>query len=116
VTVYVDDMRLRARVGRLDARWSHMLADSEGELVEFARRLGLRPDWIQHAGDPALVHFDVTDTKRREALRLGAVSISWREAGLRTRAIRRGLDPAAWRPETVDGLRADSALFDEATG
>jgi Protein of unknown function (DUF4031) len=81
MTVYVDDMRLRARVGRLDARWSHLLADDVDELHAFARGIGLRRSWFQ--GPPGHhPHYDVTDTKRRQAIQAGAKAITWREAGL----------------------------------
>jgi hypothetical protein len=73
MTVYVDDYRVPARVGRLNARWSHMMADTLDELLTFADQLGLRRAWLQDKASG--VHFDVTDTKRAEAFRLGAVSI-----------------------------------------
>lgn len=76
MTVYVDDMRRPARVGPVTSLWSHLLADSTAELNEFAARLGLRAAWIQHAGRRT-EHYDLTDDKRDEALRLGAVSISY---------------------------------------
>lgn len=74
MTVYVDNMRMRARVGRVTANWSHMMADSLDEPLTFADRLGLRREWLQDKASG--VHFDVTDTKRDEAIRLGAVPIS----------------------------------------
>jgi len=76
VTVYVDNMRRPARVGRLNARWSHLLADTPAELAEFAARMGLNPQWIQHAGTPR-EHYDLTDARRAEAIRLGAVEITY---------------------------------------
>lgn len=90
MTVYVDDMQRAARVGRLNAVWSHLLADSSDELLEFAARLGLEQRWIQHAGTH-LEHFDVTESKRQEALRLGAVSIRYgREGAMLTMSKARG--------------------------
>jgi hypothetical protein len=84
MTVYVDDMNLRADVpnGRnvVRGRWSHLYADSEAELREFAERLGLRPEWIQHPGETG-VHFDVTASVRQRAIRQGARAVTWREAG-----------------------------------
>lgn len=73
MAVYVDDWRMPARVGRLSARWSHLMADSREELDAFARRLDLRSDWLQdkHSG----LHYDVTDSVRARAFRLGAVSL-----------------------------------------
>lgn len=74
MTVYVDDMRMPARVGRISAKWSHLMADTDDELHEFAARLGLKRSWHQKPGTP-LSHYDVTDSKRDEALRMGAVPI-----------------------------------------
>lgn len=91
MTVYIDDMQRPARVGRLNAVWSHLMADTSEELVAFARTLGLNTRWIQKAGTP-LEHFDVTEPKRQHALRLGAVPIRYGSegAGL-TRAKRDGV-------------------------
>jgi hypothetical protein len=94
VTVYVDDYRVRAKVGRLDARWSHLTADTEAELHEFAERLGLRRAWYQRQckgcrpGRCYHWHYDVTDSRRTAAIRLGARAITWREMGAVVRARR----------------------------
>jgi hypothetical protein len=76
MTVYVDDMRRPARVGRIRARWSHLMADTHDELMAFAARLGLRPEWIQHAGSYR-EHFDLTEPHRAKALELGAHAITY---------------------------------------
>lgn len=84
MTVYVDDWRQQAKVGRHTARWSHMFSDtSDDELHEFAARLGLRRSYFQKADDPIQLrrHYDVTENVRVKALALGAVAITWREAG-----------------------------------
>jgi hypothetical protein len=47
MTVYVDDARIPARVGRWDSSWSHLFADTQDELHAFAARLGLRRSWFQ---------------------------------------------------------------------
>jgi hypothetical protein len=93
--VYVDDMRMHAQVGRLRARWSHLTADTTDELHTFAELLGLKRAWFQPAkvfadtarnrergvvGQPgwgSRDHYDVTDSKRDEAIRLGALSCRW---------------------------------------
>lgn len=84
MTIYVDDMRMPANVGSVCARWSHMMSDepvgTSIELLSFAVRLGLRPDWIQHPGT-MMEHFDLTDTKRDLALRLGARAIGYGREG-----------------------------------
>lgn len=76
MTVYVDDMRRLATVGRFTARWSHLMADTDEELHEFAARIGMRRSWHQKAGTP-LSHYNVTDSRRDHALRLGAVPIGY---------------------------------------
>src|SRR5262249_2723281 len=83
MSVYVDNARIPARVGRLSARWSHLTADTPGELHAFAVRIGLRRSWFQTCKNPPMCppercphwHYDVTDTKRREALNAGAQPI-----------------------------------------
>lgn len=80
MTVYVDDYRREAKVGNLQGRWSHLLADTSEERMEFARRLGLQPAWLQHAGTP-LEHFDVVETVRSRAIRAGARPITYRQSG-----------------------------------
>ena len=93
MTVYVDDARIPARVGRLSSTWSHLIADTQDELHEFASRLGLRRSWFQDptkTGKPFKAkpgsraaqnwHYDVTEGKRRQAVALGAVEVTSREA------------------------------------
>lgn len=80
MTVYVDNLRMPARVGRIQANWSHLTADSTEELLAFAAKVGLRPSWIQNPGHVWKEHFDVTDTKRALAIKLGAREITMREA------------------------------------
>lgn len=74
MTVYVDDMRLPARVNAVTARWSHLMADADDELHAFAKKLGLKREWAQRSGTWES-HPDVTDRLRTAAIRLGAVPI-----------------------------------------
>jgi hypothetical protein len=74
MTVYVDDMLLPATVGRTTSRWSHMFADTSEELIAFARKLRLSDAWIQYPGTYK-EHYDLTETVRNKALRLGAVNL-----------------------------------------
>mgnify|MGYP000967534893 CR=1 FL=1 len=70
MTVYVDDMRRRANLTGRPARWSHLMADTRDELMQAALDLGLRFEWIQHAGTHR-EHFDVTETVRQVAIARG---------------------------------------------
>jgi hypothetical protein len=76
VAVYVDDMRVQATAGSVTARWSHLQADTPEELARFARRLRLRPEWVQSPGTWQ-EHYDVTDRVRDKAIELGAVPIGY---------------------------------------
>lgn len=80
MTVYVDNMRMPARVGSINAKWSHLTADTKAELHEFAQSIGLRREWFQEdASFPTHWHYDVTDGKRALAIQRGAVPIDIRE-------------------------------------
>lgn len=86
MTVYVDDSHIPARVGRLTAKWSHLFADTQDELHAFAASIGLKRSWFQ-AGKPRpdgtpsdLWHYDVTDSKREQAIAAGAKAVTWRES------------------------------------
>lgn len=55
---------------------SHLAADSLEELHEAAKSIGLREEWFQ-AGH--LPHYDLCQSKKRLAIRQGAVRISTKE-------------------------------------
>lgn len=50
----------------------HMIADTEQELVAFAKQIGLKPEWIQRK---RLLHFDLTASKRMVAIKKGAIEL-----------------------------------------
>jgi Protein of unknown function (DUF4031) len=104
MTVYVDDVRIPARVGRLEARWSHLTVGPDDDIAElhaFAARIGLRRSWFQDKKWPR-AHYDVTESKRQEAIRAGAVAITWEVGGrMRNEAIARrraGIEARQWQP------------------
>ncbi len=72
--------------------WSgggHLQADTLDELHEFADRLGLRRSWLQtRSGRPWNDHYDLTAQARDDAIALGAVPVSWRQAVRRNRRVR----------------------------
>lgn len=70
MTVYVDSEFIEFR----NMKMSHMIADTEDELQEFALKLKLKLSWWQAKGT-AKSHFDVSISKRKEAISLGAVVI-----------------------------------------
>lgn len=90
MTVYVDNFRTPATVGRIRGRWSHLTADTQDELHAFAARLGMDRKWFQEQcktrcapeGQPCPHwHYDVVDAGRTAAIALGAKAINLREMG-----------------------------------
>lgn len=99
MTVYVDNFRRPATVGRVRGRWSHLTADTAEELRLFADAIGLRQEWFQarckYATNCPTVdgvcphfHYDVVDSKRDLAIATGAQAIDIREMGALTSARR----------------------------
>lgn len=95
MAVYVDDAAIRAEVRNGSrvrfSRWSHLTADTQQELHEFAARLGLRREWFQRGqptgGNPSpFWHYDVTSGKRAQALTMSAIGVSSRELARYCRA------------------------------
>jgi hypothetical protein len=96
VTVYLDDWRQRAHLGPVDDRWSHLVADSDDELHEFADRMGMRRAWFQDKpGRPHHAHYDLPERAREEAVALGAVEVTWRQMGRMLRERRTAAAPGA---------------------
>ena len=76
MTVYVDDMQ--APFGRM--KLCHMIADSSEELLGMADHIGVQRKWLQYAGTHQ-EHFDIAMTKRRLAVKAGAVEVSIMQLG-----------------------------------
>lgn len=81
MTVYVDDAFIQASVAyrgrQIKTRWCHLTADTREELDMFAKTIGLSPNWIQAAGTWR-EHYDLTERRRAEAVKAGAVEVNWK--------------------------------------
>lgn len=80
MTVYVDKLReypkeLQTIRFMKDRKWCHMLADTSEELDNFAGELGLKFSWKQDP-ESKMPHYDLTEGKRNQALKIGAIEIS----------------------------------------
>ena len=85
--VFVDDMKLRAKVGNLDTVWSHLGADSLEEMHEFAQRLGLKRSWFQISSS-GIPHYDITQSMRAKAVKMGAEEVTTTEGFRRLKPLR----------------------------
>ncbi len=106
MTTYVDNMR--ARLGRLVM--CHMVADTEVELHEMARAIGVKRQW--HQGD----HYDICMKMKALAVVAGALQITQRECGcmVMRRRIEGTLGPPAeaiaWVRQHLAAERIDSDI------
>lgn len=74
----------------LDAH-GHLAADTLPELHAFARRIGLKREWVHHRGE--LSHYDLTTERARQrAIAAGAVVVSPREMPAIARRMNRAED------------------------
>jgi hypothetical protein len=102
VTVYVDDMKAEFQPSHRPGRkyvMCHMIADTEAELHEMAGKIGVVRKWYQ--GD----HYDITQTKRAEAVKRGAREITLRQCA--AMCARRKATGTLGQPEAAEGWLID---------
>lgn len=71
MSVYVDHWCADYR----GMKMCHMMADTTEELLAMADKIGVQKKWIQKQGT-SWEHFDVCQTKRRLAIKAGAIEVS----------------------------------------
>lgn len=81
--VYVDAL--------VDYRWElgpscHLLADTEEELHAFAASLGMKRAWFQDGESHSVPHYDLVASRRKLAVKLGAIEINRRQLVEKVRA------------------------------
>lgn len=77
MSVYVDRIQ-RTRMNTSKAwmyySFCHLTANTIEELMEFSVSMGLKGEWLQESRNGTF-HFDITNNKRKLAIRLGAIEI-----------------------------------------
>lgn len=81
MTVYVDDLvnnlwKLRGKYVKNCHMWSD---ENKEELLDFAKKIGLKKEWIQISRS-GLIHFDLVTKKRERAIERGAIPLNRLEA------------------------------------
>jgi len=82
MSVYVDELHIVLPGTKQNFKYPescHLMADSEKELEDFAKKLGLRKAW-KHED-----HYDLTQNKRQKAIKLGAIETTSRELAKKRR-------------------------------
>lgn len=77
MAVYVDDME--AVFGSMIM--CHMIADTDEELHEMADKIGVKRKWHQSPNS----HYDICRSKKRLAIKHGAIQITLRQCALMSR-------------------------------
>jgi hypothetical protein len=85
MTVYVDTMKAKYR-GMI---MCHMVADTIEELHNMAMVLGLRKYFQSQAKYP---HYDISFTKKAEAMKLGAIEVTQKELLLKAKKLKSSID------------------------
>ena len=75
---YVDRMKVE-KDGKVFT--AHLIADTHEELMHIAWQCGLWKQWLQKPGTP-LEHFDLVESKRKQAIHYGAIELTPREMGM----------------------------------
>ena len=76
MSVYVSRLKYYKNAPKICGRqvkWSHMTADTVEELHKFADLIGLKRSWFQ---DHKILHYDITTSKRKEAIHHGAILVN----------------------------------------
>lgn len=96
MAIYVDDLVPTGHTGKWQFREGcHLFTDpgSLDDLHEFARAIGLQPQWLH---DAIMPHYDIVESKRVNAISKGAIAVERR----RTIEFKR-----AWRAYRIEKLR-----------
>ena len=83
MAVYVDNFSETGagNFGRM--KMSHMIADTQKELLEMVDKIGVQRKWIQDQGTQR-EHFDICLSKKKLAIKNGAKEINIRELATMT--------------------------------
>ena len=83
MSVYVDQMEAQYRTMKM----SHLCADTTDELLAMADLIGVDRKWIQKKGTRH-EHFDICLSKKKLAIKAGAINLTRREMGIRLLSLR----------------------------
>jgi len=115
MAVYMDNARNEYRRMKM----CHMIADTLQELHDTAQAIGMLREWFQPHSFP---HYDVSLTRRKQALALGAVELTSRQLALKIRELRQTPEyapPPDWslsseiRASSPESVSATAAIISQ---
>lgn len=68
--VYVDQLQKHGK-----KNWCHMIGDSIRELHFIADQIGMKREWYQESPPASFPHYDLQESKRRQAIEHGAIEV-----------------------------------------
>lgn len=71
MSVYVDALVFHENSPLGSRKWSHMIADTRAELHFMASKIGMKREWFQDS--ERCPHYDLVESRRKEAVRSGAI-------------------------------------------
>ena len=78
MAVYVDDMHKYPMGQYRNMKMSHLIADTQEELLAMVDKIGVQRKWIQYPRTWK-EHFDICGTKRKLAIKAGAIPVTVQE-------------------------------------
>ena len=74
--VYVDELMEWGPTPNWPFKYAcHMVADTLEELHEMAAKIGLKRSWYQRSPPHSTPHYDLTEAKRKQAIKAGAIPV-----------------------------------------
>jgi hypothetical protein len=100
--VYIDDMHTVPMGKFRRMKMSHLIADSDAELNAMADKIGVARKWFQDTISGP--HYDISITKRKLAVKAGAVEITMRQCAMMCANRRNGLVEGVGDPATAETI------------
>ena len=116
MTIYIDDIKnysiIKSKAKRFGVNWCHLWTDNNvEELHKFAKNIGLKKEWFQNKIN--FPHYDLIPSKRKLAIKHGAVYIKlseWHKLKIKIKMNKKIIFPANYN--TIEGIKSSMSLYE----